>query len=86
MSNFHPLEVVGRGSETQLQVGENLNYFKIIRVKTVCLSSVRYNLFELTSFFVQSIFVLGIFVRGVGIWLKSHKNSSHLVILVSPRM
>ena len=26
MSNFHPLEVVGRGSETQLQVGKNLNY------------------------------------------------------------
>ena len=26
MSNFHPLEVVGRGSETQLQVGENLDY------------------------------------------------------------
>ena len=25
MSNFHPLEVVGRGSETQLKVGENLN-------------------------------------------------------------
>ena len=25
MSNFHPLEVVGRGSDTQLQVGENLN-------------------------------------------------------------
>ena len=24
-SNFHPLEVVGRGSETQLQVGENFN-------------------------------------------------------------
>ena len=23
--NFHPLEVVGRGSETQLQVGENFN-------------------------------------------------------------
>ena len=23
MSNFHPLEVVGRGSQTQLQVGEN---------------------------------------------------------------
>ena len=23
MINFHPLEVVGRGSETQLQVGEN---------------------------------------------------------------
>ena len=24
MSNFHRLEVVGRGSETQLQVGENV--------------------------------------------------------------
>ena len=24
-SNFYPLEAVGRGSETQLQVGENLN-------------------------------------------------------------
>ena len=24
MSSFHPLEVVGRGSETQIQVGENL--------------------------------------------------------------
>ena len=24
-SNFHPFEVVGRGSDTQLQVGENLN-------------------------------------------------------------
>ena len=32
MSNFHPLEVVGRGSETQLQVGENLNYL-ILRLK-----------------------------------------------------
>ena len=27
MSNFQPLEVVGRGSETQLQVAENLNRF-----------------------------------------------------------
>ena len=26
MSNFHPLEVVGRGSETQLQVGEHSKY------------------------------------------------------------
>ena len=24
MSNFHPLEVVGRSSETDLQMGENL--------------------------------------------------------------
>ena len=27
MSNFQPLEVVGRGSETQPQVAENLNKF-----------------------------------------------------------
>ena len=26
MCNFHPLEGVDRGSETHLQVGENLNY------------------------------------------------------------
>ena len=26
MNIFHQLEVVGRGWETQLQVGENLNY------------------------------------------------------------
>ena len=25
--NFHPLEIVGRGRETQLHVGKNLNYF-----------------------------------------------------------
>ena len=25
MSNLHPLQVVGHGSETQLQVGGNLN-------------------------------------------------------------
>ena len=25
-SNFHPPEIVGRGSETQFQVGDNLNY------------------------------------------------------------
>ena len=28
MSHFQPLEVVGRGSETQLQGGGNLNKFK----------------------------------------------------------
>ena len=26
MNNFHSYKVVGRGSETQLQVGENLNF------------------------------------------------------------
>ena len=34
MSHFQPLEVVGRGSETQLQVGENLNKFSRTRVYT----------------------------------------------------
>ena len=28
MINCHPLEVVGRGSETQLEVDEKLNYMK----------------------------------------------------------
>ena len=31
-SNFHPLEVVNRGSETQLQVGETLNLICSLRV------------------------------------------------------
>ena len=35
MSNFHPLEVVDRGSETQLQVGENLNKLTT-KVKGTC--------------------------------------------------
>ena len=35
MSNFHPLEVVGRGSDTHFQVGANLNdlKFRALRVK-----------------------------------------------------
>ena len=35
MSNFRRLEVVGRGSETQLPVGENLNQKKVF--KYICL-------------------------------------------------
>ena len=35
MSHFQPLEVVGRGSDAQLQVGENLNEkFSRTRVNT----------------------------------------------------
>ena len=33
MTKFYPLEVVGRGSETQLQVGENLNLFNFQGLK-----------------------------------------------------
>ena len=29
LSNFLPLEFVGRGSETRLRVGENLNYLNL---------------------------------------------------------
>ena len=32
MSNFHPLEFVDRSSETHLQVGENLNYLKWVKI------------------------------------------------------
>ena len=33
MGNFHPLEVVARGSETQLHVGENLIYIDTLAGK-----------------------------------------------------
>ena len=35
MDNFHPLEVVARGSETQLQVGENSLFLSKQVVKPV---------------------------------------------------
>ena len=36
MSNFKPIEVVGRGSESQLQVGKNLNnQLSMIRVSKI---------------------------------------------------
>ena len=35
MSDCHPLEVVGRGSETQLQVGEILNYLRIANITII---------------------------------------------------
>ena len=30
MSNFHPIEVVGRDSESQLQVGENFYLYNLV--------------------------------------------------------
>ena len=30
VSSFHSLEVVGGASETQLEIGENLNYFSVL--------------------------------------------------------
>ena len=35
MSNFHPLQVVCRGSETQLQVGKKLNYCRSGNIREV---------------------------------------------------
>ena len=34
MSNFHPLEVVARGSETQLQVGEKITLRTMVEDET----------------------------------------------------
>ena len=42
ISNFHPLEVVGRGSETQLRVGEHLN-LKLIKWDS------RWDIFEMIN-------------------------------------
>ena len=43
MSNFHPLKVVGRGSDTQLQVGENLNYCRIVPLcRTISSAPIHY--------------------------------------------
>ena len=54
MSNFHPLEVVGRGSETQLQVGENLNSiiqrFKGYTVCDILLNSANDLILEMSIF------------------------------------
>ena len=41
MNNCKPLKVVGRGSKTQLQVGENLNYEILI----IQMSALRVNVF-----------------------------------------
>ena len=30
MGKFHPFQVVGRGREKQIQVGENLNYLTVV--------------------------------------------------------
>ena len=66
MSNFHPLEVVDRGSDKQLQVGEKLN--KIIWQKMINLHINVYhlkihhlhhkNVFDKTVFFICNIVLL----------------------------
>ena len=43
-NNFHPLEVVGRGSETQFRVGENINkipwWQRVIIIMIMCLTKI----------------------------------------------
>ena len=48
ISNFNPLDVVDRGSKTQLQVGENLNYFiERLKGEGVLVSIILYILVEM---------------------------------------
>ena len=44
MSNCRPLEVVGRGSETQLQVGENLNAGNVLTLSTLMSTTVDHSI------------------------------------------
>ena len=46
MSNFQPVEVLDRGSETQPQVVENLNKFK--RVKNIIFLNTIYSMKNVT--------------------------------------
>ena len=47
MSDFYPLEVVGRGSETQLEVGENLTEANNIPLPVlVMVTLIRVDLFK----------------------------------------
>ena len=54
MSNFHPLEVVDRASETELQVCENL-YWKASRVEG--LGIVMYAKLDISVSSVSDIFI-----------------------------
>ena len=40
MSNFHPVEIVGRGSETQLQVGEIVLFNVAFKGLINCITSI----------------------------------------------
>ena len=89
MSSFHPLEVVGRGSETQLQVGENLkriayltgnlanNYTSVREDKSAVLKNrlhiVKYNL---VIYFVRyHIIFMGFFsqIEDADLFIRQHR-------------
>ena len=69
MSNFHALEDVGRGSETHLQVRENLNCIYYIYFALKGLSRVK-----LQGYWVSS--VSDIDVRPVSSQHESHKGAT----------
>ena len=53
--NFHPLEVVDRGSETQLEVGENLNLLLF------CIYSPDFLYHRIISRINQSVIIFNLF-------------------------
>ena len=56
--NFHALEVVGRGSETQLQVGENLNSHTLFFTFKYCV----YFLIQ-ESWYIEGVIFFTIFTQ-----------------------
>ena len=63
MSNFHPLEVVGRSSETQLQVDDFLNKIKKAEKKHGGLDQLS-RLFNIKYIFSVDINIFGSFEAG----------------------
>ena len=53
MHNVHPFEVVGRGNETQIQMGKILNYLKRHnQIKIIKESVILFRLLNLTAFLI----------------------------------
>ena len=57
ISNFHTLEVVGRGSETQLQVGEKIKYFTLAHWWLILAKIDSTCIIEQTALFVMYFFI-----------------------------
>ena len=89
MDNFHPLKVVGRGSETQLQVGKNLNYLRVkLRhfIKSVNFHSPWDENHNIVSFVAHSTihqplytyyYCVNIFLQQQGIFAGSYSAHTH---------
>ena len=86
MSNYHPLQVVGRGSQTQLQVGENLNFI-IQRLKGYTFQPLRH--IYLCPCIMKYIFIISakandtnclILLFAFALWTKQQWWSRKLII------